>query len=309
MILTFEIGGSSIRAGLYDPAGHRVLREARAPTPSFVTEPAADTGTILERLGRRLAELAVGLGAEAPDAVGIGYPGPVSPEGIALSSPTILGEGRDRPVDVAALVRAHLRAPDVVVVNDVTACGYRYVAEGLRDFCLVNVGSGVGNKLFLDGRAVVGPGGRGGEMGHFAMDMRPDAPLCQCGGRGHLAGIASGRGVEAHLRRAAAAGPTTAEIVAAFHAGDPWTRARIAETAAPLAHAVAGLHAMVGVERFILLGGFALAMGEPYRALLAELCARAVWDLGQDWDAMLTLGEPGDQDGLLGLGYVAGRSR
>lgn len=323
-ILVFEIGGSSMRAGLYDPAGGELAAQAHAETPNNHRLPGLDGDQILATLAGRLGELAETLlDGRRAEVVAIGYPGPVSPAGIALSSPTILGQALDRPVGVAALVRSALGVSDVLVINDVTACGYRHVAEGLTDFCLVNVGSGIGNKLFVDGRALVGPQGRGGEIGHFTMDLRPDAPICECGGRGHLAGISSGRGTERFVRAAAGSDEagfaasrlarravradaiTTADIVAAFHDGDPFTTEAVRAAARPLAHALAGLHAAVGVERFILAGGFATALGEGYRATLATLCREAVWDLGQDWSEMLVLGRGGDADGLIGLGWAA----
>jgi glucokinase len=113
-----------------------------------------------------------------------------------------------------------------------------------------------------------GSGGRGGEIGHLRVDFSADAPICDCGAPGHLAAVASARGVLARARRqalrdpglsavarcwpsASAADPQaldTRALVAAYHAGDDWTLALIRDAARPLGQALAGLHLGVGVR-------------------------------------------------------------
>ena len=88
-----------------------------------------------------------------------------------------------------------------MVLNDLAAAGFRYVAEGLSDFAIVTVGSGVGHKVFLGGRPLAGVNGRGGEIGHLRVDFSADALACDCGGFGHVGGLASGRGAVALVRR------------------------------------------------------------------------------------------------------------
>ncbi|MER8808193.1 ROK family protein [Mesorhizobium australicum] len=326
LALVYEIGGSNTRAALVNTATLEVLFEARSPTPNFHSHGSAGIDGLLEALAATIRDLAQSARSHGQaDLVAIGYPGPVSPDGIALSSPTLLGASLDRHLDIADLVRRATGLRRMVAMNDVTACGFRYVADGETDFALINVGSGVGNKLFVRGNPVIGPGGRGGEFGHFTVDMRPDAPLCECGGRGHLAGISSGRGVERAVRQAARQDPPgfrgsalgaddrnlhlidTPAIVAAFRGGDEWTIHHVATATRPLAHAMAGLHTATGTESFILVGGFALALGPAWSDLLAVQCAAACWNLGQDWQRMVRLGEPGDRDGLIGLAFAAGR--
>ena len=110
-------------------------------------------------------------------------------------------------------------------------------------------------------------------------------------------------------RRAPAAGavaPTSCEELAtAFHAGDPFTRALIGEAAAHLGGSLAALHTALGLERFVITGGFALALGEEYRRLVADAGAASCWDLGQDWAAMVELDPLEGRSGLLGAGRFA----
>jgi predicted NBD/HSP70 family sugar kinase len=209
-------------------------------------------------------------------------------------------------------------------MNDVSAAGYRYLHDPGEDFCIVTVSSGIGNKVFLRGHPMVGPGGRGGEIGHVQVDFSPDAPLCDCGALGHLGAIASGHGTLAMARRFAQRGPEAfarsrlgqrfaghldalenPDIVEAFHAEDAWTLNLIHHVARPLGQMLAAIHLGVGIERFVLIGGFALALGEPYRREVARAASSCEWGIGQDWQTMLELGAPDDHSGLIGAGRFA----
>src|SRR5262249_42871925 len=152
-------------------------------------------------------------------------------------------------------------AAQIHVLNDVAAAGYRYLRHAGEDFCIVTVGSGIGQKMLLRGAPVVGPEGLGGEIGHLRVDHSPDAPLCDCGETGHLGGIASGRGALSTARAWARAEPASfadselghssrgdperidsESLVAAFHSGDRWAAALIARVASPLGRVLASIH-------------------------------------------------------------------
>jgi C7-cyclitol 7-kinase len=322
--LVFDLGGTTMRAGLYDPSQDLLSRVERRATPNGAAATASPERIYarvfkeLEDLGRRVFPNA------RPPVVSLAFPGPIDAAGNALAAPTVFG----------ARLRAGLplrndltrRWPDarVIVLNDLTAAGYRYLRNAREDFCVVTVSSGIGHKLFVDGRPLVGRGGRGGEIGHLRVDFSADAPICDCGAPGHLAAVASARGVLARARRqalrdpglfrrslladASAADPEaldTRALVAAYHAGDDWTLALIRDAARPLGQALAGLHLGVGVERFVVIGGFALALGERYRRELVDAMAESAWNLDTDWNAMLELGINDDDAGLLGAGRCA----
>jgi glucokinase len=95
---------------------------------------------------------------------------------------------------------------------------------------------------------------------------------------------------------------TNDDVVAAFHQCDPWTVQLIRTVARPLGQTLAAVHASVGTERFVIYGGFALALGSAYRNELVEAAARCCWDMGQDWDRMIELGHADDYSGLIGAG-------
>ncbi len=325
VVLVIEIGGTNLRAALFDPVArtlsHRVHADAPpAPPPG---DSAIEARTALAEAVRRLG-LDV-LGGNAPDVVSIAYPGPIDDRGLALAAPTLLGVTGPEPLPLQQDFGSIWPAARVMVLNDLTATGYRYVDRGLRDFCVLTIGSGVGHKVFIDGRPQLGVAGRGGEIGHLLVDPGVEALTCDCGERGHLGGIASGRGTERMLRARAARdpegfrasalgaavdapsaidGPAVAD---AFVRSDPWVRSAVAIGLAYLGHGIAAIHLAVGSERFILVGGFAFAMGEPYRRMLVGAAEAACWRIGQDWDRMIEFGIPDDDQGMIGAGLAVFR--
>src|SRR3954468_11622353 len=95
------------------------------------------------------------------------------------------------------------------------------------------------------------------------------------------------------------------KLVGAFLAGDGFARRAVELAAVPLGRALAGLHVGVGTERFVLAGGFATALGEPYRRLVAAAARSGCWDIDQNWDDMVEIGS--EEDGLVGGGVYAVR--
>jgi glucokinase len=254
----------------------------------------------------------------------VAFPGPIDPWGNPLAAPTIWGSAPDGRLPIKDLLQAQWPDTPLLVLNDVTAAGFRYLSHPEESLCIVTVSSGIGHKVFVHGRPVVGPGGRGGEIGHLQIDFSPDAPMCDCGHRGHLGALASGRASRYQVLRLAREDPSgfrasllgaqsgfdplvvqNEHLVAAFHQRDPWTGRVITRMTEALGFALAAIHLTVGVERFVLIGGFALALGPRYRSLTATAAARCGWDLGLDWNCAVELGQADDNAGLIGASQVA----
>src|SRR2546427_7668518 len=118
------------------------------------------------------------LEGERPTRVAVAYSGPMDDAGHVLATPTVLGGSGGDPFPLQEACEALWPGAAVHALNDLTAAGYRYAAAGLRDFAILTVGSGIGHKVFLDGRPRVGPGGRGGEIGHLRLDFSADPAPC-----------------------------------------------------------------------------------------------------------------------------------
>ena len=304
--LVLDIGGTFTRAGIYDLASGQLTRSLRGRTPG---------GTDRARLYDLVVALSLELDLPHPEVLSVAFAGPVDPVGVALQAPTIWGAGGAEPV--RARLAQRFPGARIRVMNDLTAAGLCFRRQAHEDLCVVTVSSGIGHKLFLGGRPILGPRGRGGELGHVRVDFGPEAPRCDCGGVGHLGAVASGRAsrwqavlqqraAPAAWARSALAGPPEAldneVLAAAFRAGDPVAGQLVFRLAAPLGQALAALHAAVGVERFVIMGGFAHALGDRYLALLAEAADASVWEPGGQRAWTFEAGVAGDEAGLIGAG-------
>ena len=313
-ILVFDLGGTQLRAGAWTDG--RLSAVARSRSDIVRGE-----GDFMPRLERAVSDLATQvLGGDEPDAVSMAVPGPVH-DGVVERLPSLVGPSYEGGIDFAALGRRLWPGRPVFTCNDLTAAGHLYVSRGHRDFGILTLGSGVGGKLFVDGRPLLGRLGFGGEIGHWRV---PGAPLtaCDCGGKGHLSGLSSGRGSlrlaqwraaqdPAGFRASALgarcvgepAGLTAEALVEAFHAGDAWAGASVAESAEHLGAAIAAMGLAAGLELFFLTGGFAVAAGEPFRAQVAAAAEAYAWRTGQDWNDGVRIAEKGEEPGLLGAGW------
>lgn len=325
--LVLDVGGTNLRLGWYDARTGTLSGVVRHPVVNFLRMPGASVAQVQEALLVQLRQLCGEMVAAAPRrvaAVGISFAGPVAEDGLVMDAPTVWGT-RGAPLALGARLGAALDLP-VHVLNDVSAAAWRYAAVVDEPFCLITISSGVGNKVHYGGETLVNRYGYGGEIGHQRVDFAPDAPLCDCGGRGHLGAVASGRGAVEVARRLALAEPdnyaasrlsalcrdagdiTTYAIVAALGAGDRFAERCVRHGAAHMANSVAGIYAAIGVRRYLFMGGFVQALGQRYLDLLAdELREAGMFGIDPEQiPRLLQLAEPDDDHGLIGAGrYLA----
>ncbi|KMQ79896.1 Glucokinase [Candidatus Burkholderia pumila] len=178
---------------------------------------------------------------------------------------------------------------------------------------MVSIGSGIGAKLFLNSVPVLGVSFDAGELGHVKWSSLPDAPMCDCGEIGHIGAYASGRGAASLVQAQANKDPLgfaasrlagtaihTMDIAQAFIKGDPWTTNCVEASIIPLAAGLAATRSIVGVERYIVIGGFALAVGTTYTSLLARKCNEHYnWP---GWNTAFEMSYADDDNGLVGAG-------
>lgn len=314
-----------MRAGWAEPGAATVRGVRRETVQGVELWPGPPVAELQQRVVGQLLLLLRERAKAAPrqvTAVGVAFAGPVDPYGAVRDAPTVWGP-RGPLVPLADVIARDIGLP-VRVINDVTAAGWRYVDAAASDddyFCMVTVSSGVGNKVFRRGAALVPADGYGGEIGHLRVDHSPDAPRCDCGGAGHLGAVASGRGALAATRalarreRAAfARSPvhlaccgdpdrlSAQQVAAAVRAEDAFALRAITPGVEHLARTLAAIHAALGVRRFIVMGGFARAAGSPYLARLGG-ALREAGCFGvepEDVPAMLVPARADDDHGLIG---------
>lgn len=317
--IVFDIGGTNMRAGLFSRGNGLEALYRREQAPSFHA-----ARIPLAQLQEMLVEKITGITEEWCDDgdnhvthIGVSFPGPTTPDGTVLKAPTLWGDVRaDYPL--REILTRRLPSRQVVVINDITAAGWRYIDRYDGTFCIITVSSGVGCKVFWKRRVLLNPRGFGGEIGHHYCDDDYAAIPCDCGSHGHVASIASGRGIEKLCRFAALRDPrlfsasplarlravTTCEIIEAVRMNDPFAVALLRESVRPIAAAISALYGFIGIEKYIVIGGFALALGEEYRsALVRELERRRLWGRNEcEIDGMIVMGENDDHSGLIGMG-------
>lgn len=147
---------------------------------------------LLERTGTPASRLS---------GVGICVPGPIEPRTSRPSQPPIMPGWDAYPI--VEHVQDVVDVP-VLVENDANAMALGEYSAGYEDsgsICVVKVSTGIGVGIVVDGRVYQGIDGGAGDIGHVRLSAHPDA-LCQCGARGCLAAVASGRAVATSLAAA-----------------------------------------------------------------------------------------------------------
>ncbi|HEY1883274.1 MAG TPA: ROK family protein [Candidatus Cybelea sp.] len=287
-VIAVDAGGTHLRLAVASDDGE-LHSYARRKISNF--HPAANGAELWESILDSIAGYVrdASRDNDTGDAIAFSVPGPVVAGCRLLAAPTILGARAGPIPDIAGELQSRT-GRRVHLINDVSAAAW-YLSQRLdaERFFVVTVSSGIGGKLY-DRRHPdrVLDTGFAGEIGHIVVDTSPEAPACDCGGRGHLGAISSGRGTQRLARRMARAQPAAfassriarrdgagpAEITNEEHlipaalAGDAWALSIIRTAAQPLARVLSSLVAAAGLDRIVAIGGFAQRLGPVYHDVL-----------------------------------------
>ncbi len=221
----------------------------------------------------------------------IAFPGPVVNQKKLLQAPTI--NKNSEPVPNLANRLQHRTGRNVYFINDLSAAAWYFSRQTtFRRFMVVTISSGIGSKIFDRDNAigVLDNVPYAGEIGHLTVDHSINAPKCDCGKLGHLGAIASGRGIERAARQLAIDNPTAFSYslcVQQFSAsaktlnnedhilpsallGDNWSLDIVRRSTAPLAQTIATIFLASGLEKIIIIGGFATNLGSIYLNIIRE---------------------------------------
>ncbi|MFB6931400.1 ROK family protein [Streptomyces chartreusis] len=320
-----DLGGTTLRTARYTPDTDTLADVHRVATEGIARYPDEPVHALQDRVVEHLGDqMAAAIARHHSSAAAVAFAGPVTADGTVRAAPTIWGRP-GKPLLLKNLMEERLGIP-VTVINDVTAAVWRYATlSSLEEpFCLITVSSGIGSKIFWAGNVLLDPQGHGGELGHWTCDTSTQAPFCECGEPGHLGALASGRGTRAAARRAANADPDgyarsqlaalapdsaaldTHALAAAVQNGDRFATDILRAGLTHLASAITAVFTATGVQRFIIMGGFALAVGTTYVSLLTEEIERlGCFGLTHaEIQHMIRLGEPDDDHGLIGAGRL-----
>jgi glucokinase len=273
LYLAVEIGGSKLQAALGDGAGavfqlERVKARPAEGREGICRQIAELVGVLLEKAGRKSAAVA---------GAAIGFGGPVDArQGLVLTSHQVGGWSGFPLVD---WFRETIGLP-VVLGNDSDLAGlgeaHFGAGKGFSPIVYMNIGSGIGGALVVDGRLYTGQGLGAAEIGH--LRIRPD----EAGKPWRtLESLASGWGMANAARNAATPGSTmlslaggsseaiTTEIlIAAARQGDEAALEVWQSAIEVLGVAIANVTTLLHPARFILGGGVSLVgefLLEPLR--------------------------------------------
>ncbi|MBB6173744.1 glucokinase [Nocardiopsis mwathae] len=311
LTIGIDIGGTKVAAGVVNPSG-RVLARLRTETPDKSKSPKVVEDTI--------ASLVEELRRDHPvHAVGVGAAGFVDEQRASVLFAPHLAWRRE-PLREALTARLEL---PVVVENDANASAWAEsrvgAGRGVDDIIVVNLGTGIGGAIILDGTLHRGRYGIAGEFGH--MTVVPGGHRCECGNRGCWEQYASGNAVTRDARELAAADSPVARGLIHAVGGDPGliTGPLVSDLARDgdracvelledaggwLGTGLANLAAAFDPELFIIGGGVSdcgeLLLGPARTAFRRQLAGR-----GYRPEARIVRAELGNEAGLIGASLLA----
>ena len=187
IILGIDIGGTNTVFGLVDKNGHCLVKSS-LPTTDF-----KKATLLVEAICQYVKEVLSDLGKVHLLGIGIGAPNGNFYRGTIEHAPNLSWEGI---IPVADLFKKHFNLP-VLVTNDANAVAIGEMiygaAQGVDDFIVVTLGTGLGSGIVSNGQLIYGHDGFAGELGHVIIEA--NGRNCGCGRKGCLETYVSASGL------------------------------------------------------------------------------------------------------------------
>jgi glucokinase len=267
-VLAVDLGGTKVEAALVADDGAIVAGSRhRAPTGSDASAEAL-TDAVTDVVRRAAGSMPVG---DRIRGMGIGSAGPVDVPGGTVSP---LNLRVDRFPLVAVATRALGAGVPVRLGLDglcIALAEARYgAARNARSSMSFVVSTGVGGGIVWNGLPLEGERGNAGHIGQLRVTMDTDG-----GPRsGTLEELAAGPGAVRWARGHGWGGAAGEDLARDAAGGDAVARAAIVRSATAVGHALAGVSALLDIDRFVIGGGFSYA-SEDYTEIV-QSTARAL---------------------------------
>ena len=310
MVLGIDVGGTSIKVGLFTPEGE-LLDERKITTTELVSEQAfaAVTGAITEFIAEHDA------GPEDVIACGLDVPGPVADDGTL----GIIANVELDPKGFVAAFKAAFPQASIAFVNDANAAAlgemWAGTAKGATSCVVIAVGTGVGAGVVANGRLVAGAFGAAGEAGHVTVN-RDETRQCGCGRYGCLEQYASAQGiVRTYLEECERRGVKPADVehatdtLSVFRAladGDECAKYAVEVMCDYLGLVMSQISCIVDPELYLIGGGVAGAF-DTFAPMLRERFD--AYALKPSRAARIEVASLGNQAAMYGSAYEALRIR
>ena len=258
-----DVGGTTVKMGLFTTEGE-LLDKWEIPTRK------EDGGAyilndVAASVEAKLAEK--NIAKEDVSGAGIGVPGPTLDTGYVSICVNLGWKDKNPANELSELLSIPVKAGNDA---NVAALGemWKGGGEGYLDVVLLTLGTGVGGGIIIDGHAVVGAHGAGGEIGHITV-RDDETEACGCGRKGCLEQYASATGLvrlakryfEKNTKNSILTGKeiTAKEVFDAAKAGDAAALEITEEFGAYLGQALVNLAATVDPAVFVIGGGVSKA--------------------------------------------------
>ena len=258
-----DVGGTTVKMGLFTTEGE-LLDKWEIPTRK------EDGGAyilndVAASVEAKLAEKNIAKDDVA--GAGIGVPGPTLDTGYVSICVNLGWKDKNPANELSELLSIPVKAGNDA---NVAALGemWKGGGEGYLDVVLLTLGTGVGGGIIIDGHAVVGAHGAGGEIGHITV-RNDETETCGCGRKGCLEQYASATGLVRLTKRYFEKNTknsilnkkeiTAKEVFDAAKAGDEAALEITEEFGAYLGQALVNLAATVDPAVFVIGGGVSKA--------------------------------------------------
>ncbi|HOS03761.1 MAG TPA: ROK family protein, partial [Candidatus Hydrogenedentes bacterium] len=285
LMLAAEIGGTKLQIALGTPQG-AIVERIKGQSPA-----SEGADAVLAWFNEQIPHLLRRAGAAGACVVGmgVGFGGPVeSATGRVLVSHQVNGWEN---IALKAWFEDRFSLP-VTISNDSNAAGWAEyclgAGRGARQFFYMNVGSGIGGALVIDGKLYDGQGRGAAEIGHtYVTDWTAPLP----GAIAKLEDLCSGWSIERRARRSAPPVEgtplhklwsrnqqriTCAILAEAARRGDPRAAAEMGRIAESIAIAISNVLALFHPENIVVGGGLSL-VGDVLFTPLRDAVARYVF--------------------------------
>ena len=258
-----DVGGTTVKLGLFTVEGELLDKwEIKTYTENEGERILPD---VAESIKGKIAEKL--LKAEEICGIGVGVPAPVDKNGAIERAANVGWMAKEIKKELEELTGF-----PCVIGNDanVAALGemWKGAGEGEKDLIMVTLGTGVGGGIIIDGHAVVGAHGAGGEIGHITV-RDDETEACGCGRKGCLEQYASATGLvrlakryfEKNTKNSILTGKeiTAKEVFDAAKAGDAIAIGLVDEVCEILGSTLSNIACVVNPEIIVIGGGVSKA--------------------------------------------------
>ncbi len=257
LYLGIDIGGTSIKFGVVDLNARKIIAQSAVVTP--VSKPEDS----VELIAKEIEKIKVSNQIKAT--IGVGAPGAMNLDRTVVRNPPNLPDWHE--VALKAMIEAKSPGVTVELDNDAkvaTLAEAKFgAAEGLQNFIMLTLGTGVGGGIYADGKIFRGASGGAGEFGQFGVDAE-GTPLEKYIGQRYLASRALDKlkttGAQSSLRKfLGGAELDPKEIYDAAEAGDAFAIEVFKDAGELLGMCCADVTKLLDIDIYIIGGGVARA--------------------------------------------------